>query len=164
MKHRQKYILLLPIMLAWLLFLYFDGYFSGKENIIIAQKAEITDSGSKLPVQDEAQIQGKIQQELDTVGISKTIIENASLQDVQNKDTNGIEQIAALEKVYQANKNPDILKILVQKLIQYHRFDQARQYLTQTAIKENNIDPVLYVLTVFNTIKLENPKEIEYFK
>jgi hypothetical protein len=52
-------------------------------------------------------------------------VANVKIKNIKNY----IQDLDLLENIYQKDKNPDVFRLLLQKLLEDYQFDKAKQYI-----------------------------------
>jgi len=69
-----------------------------------------------------------------------------------------------LEKIYQKEKNPDVLKILLQNLVGDYQFEKAKSYISNINIFDDKIiDTKTYVYTYINSLSITDNNSMDKF-
>lgn len=171
MKNKDNLIGLLIILVVRVLFLFGDAYFWSRTNKVdtvqIAQDT-IESQTEDLPqeqhwsaslMSDVAELNfEKVEEEIDDLWIAD---EEIPEQESQNLVADNID---TLQKMYVNNHNPDILKILISKLLQDYQFKAAREYLADVDIfGDDSISIKDYIYTYINTISITDTTSISKF-
>lgn len=77
---------------------------------------------------------------------------------------NYIQDLDLLEKIYQKDENPDVLKLLLQKLLEDYQFDKAKQYIWDINIlTDKSVDVKAYIYTYINGLSLTDTNSMSKF-
>lgn len=77
---------------------------------------------------------------------------------------NYIQDLDLLEKIYQKDENPDVLKLLLQKLLEDYQFDKAKQYIGDINIlTDKSVDVKAYIYTYINGLSLTDTNSMSKF-
>lgn len=89
-----------------------------------------------------------------------------SYDDVDTKDTwVNYDDVSTLQKIYEKNPNPNILNLLISKLIQWYQFWLAREYLSQINIfQQPDISIKDYIYVYINTLPVTDNSSIQKFR
>jgi uncharacterized protein YihD (DUF1040 family) len=133
------------------MFIFLDGIFAGSQKL--NKNVSLVENSIDQIIQQESeqsinQYQLLTQQNHPSANVSD--FDTSKLTDVSKKFN---EDINVLEKLYQKNSNLEILKVLIERLIQDYQFDKANEYV-KILIKNfdyQSIDPNLYIYLKFNS-------------
>ncbi|MFA5748153.1 MAG: hypothetical protein WC872_03520 [Candidatus Absconditabacterales bacterium] len=152
MKENSKnYLIGFMILMGRLMFIFLDGIFAGSQKL--NKNVSLVENSIDQIIQQESeqsinQYQLLTQQNHPSANVSD--FDTSKLTDVSKKFN---EDINVLEKLYQKNSNLEILKVLIERLIQDYQFDKANEYV-KILIKNfdyQSIDPNLYIYLKFNS-------------
>ena len=185
-RNKEKLIGLLAILCVWTLFLFWDAFLwhiSKEQDLTPAventQKI-ITDTNISVPenVHTAAVTENidKISDSIydnpvkpnDSIDEQSEEIVDLWLQenDINIQDTgfNTYDDIDTLQKIYEKNKDPEVLNLLISKLIQWYQFNTAKSYLANINIfQEQNISIKDYIYVYINTLSITDPTSISNF-
>lgn len=170
MSKKEKLIVSLVILFIRTAFLFTDAFFSAKQKSKIIDQTQIaqniTNTTIKKTILPEIseihEVAWEIQDTDDTelTKFTKTISENIEkgldwaklkIDDIKNE----VRDLDILEKIYQKDNNPDILKILLDKLVEDFQFDKAKEYIWNINIFEDKtVDIKTYIYTYINWLSI----------
>lgn len=175
------FLLALLAMTWWITFLFVDAFsyqkinqdidklhFSATENAPKDIHTSLQESEKHAISQDK-----KNTIPLDSFGIQEELLKNKTQEDIAtqlhmnkkdilsnrisqlkiNSAISIFEDIKVLEKLYKKQKNPLVLKSLIEKLQQDYQFDKAKKYIDIfiSEFWQKDIDPHLYLNILFNS-------------
>ncbi len=180
MIQREKFIALLIVLFAWTAFLFSDAIFSAKEenknppssikNLVFdtsLQKGDTLNNHSSAS-EFESQV-GKLDTQNELSQLTKTVSENLenwiNSAKMKIKDINNwIKDLDLLEKIYQKDKNPDVLKILLQNLVEEYQFEKAKTYISDINIFDDKIiEAKTYIYTYINSLSIIDNNSMDKF-
>jgi len=117
----------------------------------------------KIVIHEDLIDQKSLQEIQESFDIWDKEIQEMKFKDLRTKDewVSLLEDIYLLEKLYDKEKNTDILYTLIEKLSQDYQFDKAKYYVDEL-IKDDSkqqIDPHLHLYILFNSSELSIVKE-----
>jgi hypothetical protein len=69
-----------------------------------------------------------------------------------------------LEKIYRQDKDPYVLKLLLQDLVSDYQFDKAKQYIANINIfQDDAIDAETYIYTYINSLSITDDASMQKF-
>ena len=170
MRNKENLIWLLIILVVRVAFLLWDAYFSGRESTMDTVQIVPDTTAQDMTVQEYNHNSANLAEYLaaDTFGQVEQDVKDAWIVDEQIdiQDTPNLvaDSIATLQKMYQNNKNPDVLKILITKLLQNYQFKDAKQYLADVDIfVDDTISIKDYTYTYINTLSITDTTSISKF-
>lgn len=178
MNSKEKLIALLIVLFAWTTFLFSDAIFSTKQgNSQVAEQDRHTivrdysfdsEDNHSSAKEFEPQI-NKIGTQNELSQLTKTVSQNIEngleTAKLKIKDiNNAVKDLDLLEKIYQKEKNPDVLKILLQKLVEDYQFDKAKAYIADINIFEaKSVDAKTYIYTYINSLSSTDNSSMDKF-
>lgn len=181
MTQREKFIALLIILFAWTAFLFSDAIFSAREENTIppsSTKHLVLDTSLKKggtsteehssASEFESQIE-KLDTQNELSQLTKTVAENVGngLESAKMKIkdiNNSIKDLDLLEKIYQKDESPDVLKVLLQKLVADYQFDKAKAYIADINIfDDKSVDAKTYIYTYINSLSITDNNSMDKF-
>ncbi len=178
---REKLILSFTILCLWTVFLFSDAissvqYKKQNTNPPVSVNNDRTTSLQKGGISDNhwsASSFDSQSQHIETQNkaskLEETIAENIEnwLNDLKiktNEIKNLSQDIAILEKIYEQEKSPDILKLLLEKLNHEYQFEKAKEYIWNINIfQDKSVDPKTYIYTYINTLSLTDQNSMSKF-
>lgn len=148
------------------MFLLWDAYFWSRENKVqtvqIAQETTIEtgDEHGAATLSDILELDNfeQVEQEVQDLWIAD---ETVDVEDAQNLVA---DNISTLQKMYENSQNPDVLKILISKLLNNYQFKDAKQYLADVDIfGDDTVSIRDYIYTYINTLSVTDPSSISKF-
>jgi len=180
MTKREKFIALLIILFAWTAFLFSDAIFSSIEknknpqssakHLVFKNSLQkggtLNDHSSAIEFKSQSE---KIAIQDEQSNFTKTISENLEngidWAKMKIKEINNwIRDLDLLEKIYQKEKNPDVLKILLQNLVGDYQFEKAKSYISNINMFDDKIiDTKTYVYTYINSLSITDNSSMDKF-
>ncbi len=168
MTKKENFIALLIILFARTAFMFGDAIFSAQKNENNTTNKALAQwqVEQRLHTSEHSSANDFVAQPLDietqneTSQLEKTITDNIEngLQNTKLKIkdiTNSVKDLEILEKIYQKDDSPDILKLLLQKLIEDYQFDKAKAYISDINIFEDkSVDAKTYIYTYINSLSI----------
>jgi hypothetical protein len=173
MTQKENLIALLIILFARTAFLFGDAFFSTKQ--INTQFAEQNMSNIEKKIHSSANddLLQNSTIEIPNNTISDNIISNietnlektkTKINSIKTTITNSTQDIQVLEKIYQQEENPDVLKALLQKLVEDYQFDKAKQYIANINIfQDEGVDVKTYIYTYINSLSITDSNSMDKF-
>lgn len=191
-RNKEKLIGLLAILCVWTLFLFWDvflGHISKEkkfestvDNTVESTERVLTDndvvdtnvadiekthsSAVSSDIENEIVVNNEISDDQFNE-ISEEIVDLWLQEDdidVQDTWLNTYNDIDTLQKIYEKNKDPEVLNLLISKLIQWYQFNTAKSYLANINIfQEQNISIKDYIYVYINTLSITDPTSISKF-
>lgn len=185
-RDKELLVWLLAMLFVRVLFLLWDTYFSHVSKEIQDESKQIWTEKNIVMTQDiDMWNQHGSARESQMQPIDSTVTDMSEYEDILqseiqeelydlwfeeddiNLEDTGInyEDVSSLQKIYETNHSPEILNLLISKLVQWYQFWEARQYLADINIfKEPNISIKDYIYVYINTLSITDSTSISKFK
>jgi len=162
MNRKENLIALLIVLFAWTAFLFGDAIFFTQQADTTITKVEVNDSHTSAgdsTQQTKKTVSENIENWLASLS---EFTENTKLK-IKNI-SNSIKDLAVLEKIYQKDNDPDVLKLLLQKLVEDYQFDKAKQYISNINIfQSDSVDTKTYIYTYINSLSITDDGSMDKF-
>lgn len=176
MEKRDYMSLLLIVLISRTVFIFVDAVFYWKQklpeienkNILVQNYNIYSDSSHRSWPQEidntkniEIQNSNQKYEELQNDNLQNWLNENnVNLKSVSQ----WAENLEVLESIYKQNKTKDILKILVDNLINNYQFEKAKSYVWDFNLNNPIIDAKTYLYLYINTISMTDANGINNFE
>jgi len=170
--NRDFLIVILVVLMSWTVFLFWYKYFSHKSQQpitnIIAENTELNyiDDNSHSVAQED--IQPEIKYDLEPSEVKETELQNTepTQDDIDINIFSGVSynDLSALKQLYKSNPTSEILNLIIKKLLDNYEFNEAREYLSQVDIfQDNTVSIKDYIYTYINTLSITDPTSVSKF-